>query len=285
MQKSVVPKEAAKPVETAGAGLAWAGGAALPPVYPRRAVARQAVPAGASVSLLLHAGIVVLLFTVDPTVLTPRPPEVVELDVRELPPPPPPEPPPEPPPPPPPKRPVVIPPRVKVAVAPPPPPNTTPKETPPDQPPPPPSFGVTLDSVVGGDSPVAVPVGNTTMTNDRVRAPAPTAPLPASVEGAPSFSPVSEIYVRDFPNMIREVKAEHPKEALRMGLGGTVTMRIGIDRSGAVRSVKLLRKAGHGFDEAASRAMWGFKFTPCKTHQGETVDCVISYSYTFQAGR
>jgi protein TonB len=247
---------------------------------------KHRTPVGVVVSLVLHGLLVVLLGVVRAPDLTPKPPELVELDVRELPPPPPPEPEPEPPkpPPPPPKRVAVVPQKV-VVKAPPPPPNTTPQEPPPDEPPPPPSFGVTMDSVVDGKSAVAVPVGNTTMTAERAPAPAKPAPLPASVEGAPSFAPVSELYIGEFPRLEREVKAEYPKEALRLGLEGRVMMRVGIDRGGGMRSVKVLKSVGHGFDEAAVKAMWKFRFSPCKTHQGEPVDCVIPYTYVFQTPR
>jgi outer membrane biosynthesis protein TonB len=44
----------------------------------------------------------------------------------------------------------------------------------------------------------------------------------------------------------------------------------------------VLKSVGHGFDEAAVKAMWKFRFSPCKTHQGEPVDCVIAYTYVFE---
>ncbi|HEY0708777.1 MAG TPA: TonB family protein [Polyangia bacterium] len=244
-----------------------------------------AVPIGVAASVLVHAATVAAILAVKPPALAPRKPDLVELEVREPPPLPPPEPPaPPPPPPPPPRRVAVLPPKVKVAAAPPP-PNTAPAPQT-DEPPPPPSFGVTLDSVVGGDSPVAVPVGNTTMTNERA---APSnknaAPLPASVEGAAAFSPVSELYIGEFPRLLREIKAPFPQEAMRLGIEGRVVMRLGINRTGAVHSVKVLKRAGHGFDEAAAKVMWQFRFSPCKTHQGEVVDCVIPYTYVFQSPR
>ena len=237
--------------------------------------------------MLLHAAVVTVLFVVDPPSLQPHKPDPVELEVRELPPPPPPEPEPEPPPPPPPPRRVAVIPPKAAPQAPPPPPNSAPKEPPPDEPPPP-SFGVTLDSVVDGNSNVAVPVGNTLMTKERnkVTTDKPPAPLPASESGAPSFAPVSEIYIGEFPKLIREIKDVHyPDEARRLGIEGKVVLRVGIDRAGAIRSVKVLKSAGHGFDEVAVKAMWRFQFTPCRTHQGDAVDCLITYTYGFQEPR
>ena len=264
-----------------------ASGTASPGTHPgtrKRAPDRARVAVAAS--LVLHGAVAALLIAVDPLSLVPHKPDIVELEVREPPPLPPPEPPPpEPPPPPPtPRRVAIVPPKARVVLAPPP-PNSAPKEPPPDEPPPPPSFGVSIDSVVGGDSPVAVPVGNTTMTNERNKTPAPPVALPAAPEGPPAFSPVSELYIGEFPALEREVKAPYPPEATRLGLEGRVLMRVGIDRAGSIRSVKVLKGAGHGFDEAAVKAMWRFRFSPCKTHQGDAVDCVIPYTYVFQAPR
>ena len=56
-------------------------------------------------------------------------------------------------------------------------------------------------------------------------------------------------------------------------------MRVGIDRSGAIRSVRVIKQAGYGFDEAAVKAMWKFKFSPGQTNDGQPVDCLITYTY------
>jgi len=164
----------------------------------------------------------------------------------------------------------------------PPPPNEEPPEPPKEAAPP--VFGVTLDSTVTGDSAVAVPVGNTLATRDRTPAKPGPAPGPlAAVEGPPAFSPVSEMYVDKIPVVLQEVKANYPDQARRLGLDGKVTLRVGIDRNGKVRSVKVIKRAGHGLDEAAAQAMWRFKFTAAIAKDGRPVDIVITYNYTFQA--
>jgi periplasmic protein TonB len=246
---------------------------------------------GLVTSLFAHATIVTAMTRLDPQDLAPKKPDIVDLEVREvapppLPPPPPEPPPPEPPPPPPPPKRVHVPPP-KVVEAPPP-PNTEPppEPPPPDEPPPPPSFGVTLDSVVQGDSPVAVPVGNTVMTKERNTAPSEAPrPLPAALPGPPAFNPISELYIGELPSLQHEVKADYPREAMQMGMRGSVVMRVGISRKGSIHSVKVVRKAGYGFDEAAVKAMWQFRFSPCKTKQGDAVDCLITYKYTFEPSR
>jgi TonB family protein len=135
--------------------------------------------------------------------------------------------------------------------------------------------------VVEGNSPVAVPVGNTLMTKERNQAPPePPRPLPRA-EGPPAFNPVSELYIGDLARLVHEEKALYPVEALQLGIGGQVMLRVGISRQGTIHSVRVVRRAGHGFDEAAVKAMWKFRFTPCRTKQGDAVDCLITYKYSF----
>jgi periplasmic protein TonB len=255
-------------------------------IAPRRPVVPTEL-LGIVVAVGLHVGIMGALVKVNPRAWVNRLPQTVEMEVIEQPPPPPPvveEP--KPPPPPPPK--VVV--RRVVAKPPPeplppPPPNEEPPPTPPPEPAPP-VFGVTMDSVVTGDSAVAVPVGSTLMTKDRTQGrPGPAAP--STVTEAPSFAPVAETSIGEFPRTIHEEKGDsyYPPEARRMGLEGQVVLRVGIDRRGSIRAVRVIKKAGYGFDEAASRAMWKFKFTPARTREGEAVDFLITYTYTFRAER
>jgi TonB family protein len=235
---------------------------------------------GLVASVLFHIGAVTALSGVPRRSLSSARAQAVELQVIEQPPPPPPPPPAVEPPPPPPQLAVVRRrPKPPVETAPPP-PNKTPPPEPVDEPPTP-VFGVTEDSVIEGDSPVAIPVGNTVMVKPET--PRPTTP-PAALPGADTpFAPVGDIYLKQFARKIREEKAPMPENALRMGIGGLVVMRVGVDREGKVRSVRVIKPGGHGFDEAASKAMWKFRFTPCIDMQGRTVDCLLTYNYRFEA--
>jgi protein TonB len=243
-------------------------------------------PLGVIVSVLLHGVATGALLTVNRSWLTKQGPDTVELEVVEQPPPPPdprPPPPPLPEPPPPPKPHKVAlrpPPKVIEPPAAPPPPNREPPPDPPDKPPPP-VFGVSLESTVG-EAGMAVPVGNTLMTKDRTPAPPsrPAAPLPASA-GPPSFSPVSDLYVAKIPVVLKEVKAEFPAEARRLGVEGFVDLLVGVDHTGRIRSVKPTRRAGYGFDEAAIVAMWRFQFSPAVSNDGKPVDYVLKYRHRF----
>ena len=244
---------------------------------------RRPISLGLLASALLHLGAVTALSRVQRDWSAPRAPQTVELEVLEPPPPlpPAPEPPPEPPPP---RLAVVRPQRPRpLPETAPPPPNQTPPPDQPDDDPPPPVFGVSDDSVVAGDSPGSVPVGNTVMARpDEPRPPGPPVALP----GADTpFAPVGDVYLKQFARKLREEKAPMPETALRMGIGGQVVMRVGVDRTGKVRSVRVIKPGGHGFDEAASKAMWKFRFSPCIDMQGRSVDCLLTYLYRFEAPR
>jgi protein TonB len=251
---------------------------------------RRGVPtelAGFLAAVAIHLAVVAPLSHLHRD-LTPRP-QTVELDVVEQPPPPPPPPPEvkEPPPPPPePVKPRVIVRKVviKEDPLPPPPPNQEPPPNPPDEPPPP-VFGVTMDSTVTGNSAVAVPVGNTLATKDRTPGkPGPPAPAVAGPDPS-AFAPAAETSIKEYPRLVSEGPREYPPEASRLGLEGLVVLRVGIDRHGAVRSVRVINKAGYGFDDAAARAMLKGRFTPALTHDGTPVDFVITYRYRFTLAR
>jgi periplasmic protein TonB len=208
---------------------------------------------------------------VEVDLVAPKPPE-------PAPPPPPPDPSPRPP------EPVAKPVVHKVALHKPPPPmpNQESKPVPPSESPPTPVFGVTQDSVVEGDSPVAVPVGNTLMTKDRTLAKAPPAPLPPAPPPAPAFDPVDEESVAELPETLSMPKITYPEMAQRLGVEGKVRLRLGIDRKGNVKSVRVLQRVGYGMDEAAESAAWRSKWKPARQENGQPVDVVIHYNFIFQ---
>jgi protein TonB len=248
---------------------------------------------GGGVALLFHLAVGGSLASVNPSAWKTVTRTNVELEVVE-PPPPPPEKEPEPPPPEPkpPER-----PRLAMRRISPKPPTEAPKPPPTDTPPPetpketaPPVFGVTLDSTVTGEAAMAVPVGDTVGTNDRTPRKPNTAPAPS--EGPPAFAPVPESYIAKMPQLIsrdpielegqRGGRGVYPQEALRLGIDGTVVLRVGIDRSGKIRSVRVVKKVGYGLDEAAIQSMWRYKWSPAVTNDGRPVDFLITFDYKFR---
>jgi len=149
--------------------------------------------------------------------------------------------------------------------------------------PPPPVFGVTPESVIEGESGVAVPVGNTLMTEDRTPAKAPPAPLPPAV--APNaFAPEADNLVCEHAAMVRDLKPDYPPEAQRLRIEGQVKLRVAIDRQGNMRWARVIKSAGYGLDEAAKLGLARSKFKPAHSCDGRVVDQVITYTYTFQLG-
>ena len=241
-------------------------------------------------ALLLHASLVLVLSGFHPreTAKSERPVEF-EISDPPLPPPVPEAPAPAiaaaPPTPSPPMK-VALVPRPKVsaprpsATATPPPPN----QTPPPQAAPaaPPVFGITMSSVVAGTTGVGVPIGNTTMTK-----PGTGATTPAQPYAGPGGDPVAfvpEIYIVTRPRVLFEVNSAdiYPEDAKAMGIEGSVKLSVGLDDKGSVIQVKIVKRAGHGFDEAAVEALKKCKFSPAISSAGRAVPYRFEYTYKFQ---
>jgi protein TonB len=260
------------------------GGLLAPSVRPGRDLL------AAAIAIAVHAGLGAGLLLANPARLA-RHESVVEMEVKEKPLPPP-ELRAEPPPPPPPEpeaapRPRIVPRRL-AALAPKPPPMR-PAPPPPNQEPPkpsdaPPVFGVTMSSVTsGGSAGMAVPVGNTLMTKERQAAKPGATPQAYGAEGTHPFTPVADIYIAEMPRILHEVNSAdiYPPEARKMGLEGKVVLKVGIDAKGNVVQVRVISKAGNGFDEAARNALRQFKFSPARTSDGQAVDYSLTYTYEF----
>lgn len=254
-------------------------GAGLPDFWTAPGRRTRAPWVGPAVALALHATIAAAVLTIDPARFRTETPIEMEVEDKPLPPPeikPAPEPPP-----PPPER-----PRLAIRRAPtiPPPQAAPPPEAPPKTAEAPPVFGVSMDSVVAGDGPgMAVPVGNTLMA--KPGKPAPHAGNGTATDATEShpFTPVAEMYVAKMPEVLHEVKGDenYPAEAKRMGIEGVVTLKIDIDEKGNIVSVRIVERAGHGFDEAALKAMRQFKFSPALASDGRPVPFRILYKYRF----
>jgi TonB family protein len=76
------------------------------------------------------------------------------------------------------------------------------------------------------------------------------------------------------------VEAVYPEAASRSGLSGVVIALIDVSHVGEVTAVEVIETAGHGFDEAAVRAMREFQFEPAKKN-GEPVNARVTYRYHF----
>jgi len=259
-----------------------ASGVGLSDLWTRRPGGARVVAVAGGIAIGLHGLLAFALATVNPKRFLAERPIEIAVDERLPPPevkPPPPEikpPPVEPP------RPRVV---RRVAQV------TEPQPVPPAPPPPnqeappkpeaEPVFGGSLSSVVAGDANMAVPVGNTLMTKPTTAAKGDAKPY--SGEGTRPFVPVADLYIAKYPEVSCPDAADlFPEEAKKLGLEGIVRFKLGINEQGKLVSIKIIERAGHGFDEAATKAMWQCKFTPAVSNDGRPVPCTHSWGYRFE---
>ncbi len=259
-----------------------ASGVGLSDLWTRRPGGARVVAVAGGIAIGLHGLFAFALAKVDPKRFLAEKP--IEISVEERLPPPEVKPPPpeiKPPPVEPPK------PRVVRRVA----QLTEPQPIPPAPPPPnqeappkqeaEPVFGGSLSSVVAGDANMAVPVGNTLMTKPTTAGKGDAKPY--SGEGTRAFVPVADLYIAKYPEVICPDAADlYPDEAKKLGLEGVVRFKLGIDEQGKLVSLKIIDRAGHGFDEAASKAMRQCKFKPAVSNDGRAVPCTHSWAYRFE---
>lgn len=253
-----------------------APGEGLPDLWIPRSGGARLSGVSAAIAIGLHGLLALGFVAVDPARFRAEAP--IEIDVDEKLPPPEVKPPPPEVKPPPEVRPRVVH-RMPTLAPPPSPPR--PSEDPPPKDDPPPQFGVALDSTTDGPSSVSVPVGNTLMTKPKPKA---EPPKPVSGDGTGGFVPVAEVYIAKHAELISAPSGEenYPPEAKRLGIEGIVRFKLGIDQNGNVVQVKIIERAGHGFDEAGAKAMWKAKFKPAVTSDGRAVPSSLIWGYRFE---
>jgi TonB family protein len=106
-------------------------------------------------------------------------------------------------------------------------------------------------------------------------------PLPPEVDpDAPEPEMADELTV--LPELVQETPADYPPMAEEAGVQGEVTLELDVSDTGIIDSVRLLSATpgGWGFELAALRAVWQFRFSPA--YAGEVpVPVRITYTYRF----
>jgi TonB family protein len=101
--------------------------------------------------------------------------------------------------------------------------------------------------------------------------------LPSSKDQpAPKAAPV----LTKTPSLLKFVQAAYPKEAEEAGIGGEVGLEVDIAVDGSVSAARVVKPAGHGFDEAALDAVRQFVFSPAEL-DGKPAAVTIGYTYHF----
>jgi TonB family protein len=85
---------------------------------------------------------------------------------------------------------------------------------------------------------------------------------------------------RTAPVLVERAEPTYPEAARAAGIGATVSLEIAVGADGSVSSVKVLRGAGLGFDEAAVAAAQRFRFKPA-TEGGKPIAAVILFDQGF----
>lgn len=151
---------------------------------------------------------------------------------------------------------------------------------PPSVEPPRPVFGVTAESVTAGDSSMAVPLGNTVATRDRL--PGRTELLGSPQPAGGGFWPEAADRIGTLPEVIDDIDAVYPLQAERDAIEGSVVLKVDVDRQGKVRGVNVLVRAGYGMDESAVRAVWRARFKPARDRNGRAVDYWVKHTVHFK---
>jgi protein TonB len=81
--------------------------------------------------------------------------------------------------------------------------------------------------------------------------------------------------------LVSNVSPEYPALARDSGLEADVTLEIVVDSGGRVVESKVVRYAGHGFDESALRAIRTARFTPAQ-HEGSPVRVRMPWVVSFR---
>ena len=83
------------------------------------------------------------------------------------------------------------------------------------------------------------------------------------------------------PHFIQRSVPKYPRMAQRLGVEGSVLLRLAIDASGKLTSVEVLNGAGNGFDEEAVQAVKRSTFAPA-VRNGRPVRCLALLKIRFQ---
>ena len=95
--------------------------------------------------------------------------------------------------------------------------------------------------------------------------------------------PVDEYLVTEMPAVLKEVRAPYPEEAKKAGIEGAVVAELLIDEDGKVRQVQIVKGLGYGCDEAASKALMQYEFSPGKVEAArKAVKIQYTYRFSFQ---
>ncbi len=177
--------------------------------------------------------------------------------------------------------------RIEMAVykkpPPPPPPNQEhPPEPPKDEPPPPVVTGVTMSSVVEGNSGMNVRVGNTTFGDPNKEKFVDPKDVKPYQGGSPEFKAARASTITREAKVLKDYRGTYPKELAEQGVEGKVITAVEISKTGEIRDVRIVKSCGNAtLDKLAVEYIKRFRFQAAEVN-GEAVDSILRYTYTFE---
>jgi TonB family protein len=95
------------------------------------------------------------------------------------------------------------------------------------------------------------------------------------------FSRTPDEQIVSFPRAIIEPQPTRPEGVGAGQVAALVMLRVGIDRTGTVRTVRVSKSAGPVHDQEATDAMMRARFQPALDRHGQPVDCEITWKIEF----
>ena len=85
---------------------------------------------------------------------------------------------------------------------------------------------------------------------------------PSGIETSQEVEPIPADRATTQARLVTQAPVRYPAQARELGIEAAVTIEIVVDTVGHVRSARVVRPAGRGFDEAALDAIANYRFTP-----------------------
>jgi TonB family protein len=102
------------------------------------------------------------------------------------------------------------------------------------------------------------------------------------VTSSKTVMPVAGSNGISLPQCIRCPRPDYPDDARRKKIQGTVWLEFVVDANGYVQDARVTRGVGHGLDEKALQAIFGWQFKPSTRNNGRPVTSLTTISVDFQ---
>lgn len=102
----------------------------------------------------------------------------------------------------------------------------------------------------------------------------------ASAPPAP-FSRTPDDQIAVFPRAVVEPQPTRPEGVGAGQVAAVVTLRVQVDRTGVVRSARVIKSADPGHDQDAIDALMRARFQPAEGKDGQPVDCEITWQLDY----